>query len=711
LAAGDCDSFESEGQARRLYWEEGRTGAALGRGKRPRSFGGLWNAHNLARGTAILNHGDTRRPHRSRALPDPIDLGNAPPLSADGGSAALVDRRRVSVQWFSATVLTGLCGAALMGGAVYASLDGEATFAAVPEHLEATLKSAIGAVNERLSTSPHKSDKLPMAGEINVSRQVTRVSTTVHVGDHEVVRVRPYIRVASNLSLAMTELSANIPPFNPQRLLARSSGASTAETEGPPDAEPDAEVSFVTRDLAGFLPKAKIVSTVPLEAVVAQVRDVAEWAGTGTIRPPVTAGSALSYAPAGHLDPYAGFEARIVPENITLLAKTAPLPAGASALNERTIIAKKGESVGSILRDLGATPEEIKAIVTLLGPRGRDAGIKEGQKLRILLGPTDTPRLQPVRVMLITDTSIEATVALSDAGKYVAVDIQHVDNDVLEADEESEDGTVVRLYQSIYETALRNQVPRPIIDEIIRIYSYDVDFQRRVQPGDAFELLYAGDEEADTKGDVLVTTLTLGGETKKYYRYQTPDDNVLDYYDETGKSAKKFLVRKPVLAGTMRSGFGVRRHPILGYMKMHTGVDWAAPNGTPIYASGNGQVEKAGWEAGYGKYVRLRHANGYETAYGHMSGFARGIQPGVHVHQGQIIGYVGSTGLSTGPHCHYEILVNSRLVDPMRIKLPRGRALEGTLLTSFERERDRVEAVLARSNGRVAQQSPATRSR
>jgi murein DD-endopeptidase MepM/ murein hydrolase activator NlpD len=208
----------------------------------------------------------------------------------------------------------------------------------------------------------------------------------------------------------------------------------------------------------------------------------------------------------------------------------------------------------------------------------------------------------------------------------------------------------------------------------------------------------------------MFASLTISGEAKKFYRFQTPDDGVVDYYDEGGKSAKKFLVRKPVGSGILRSGFGFRRHPILGIAKMHTGIDWGAPTGTPIYASGNGTIEKAGWESGYGKYVRVKHANGYETAYGHMTAFARGIEPGVRVRQGQVIGFVGSTGLSTGAHLHYEILVNGRFVDPMRIKLPRGRVLDGPVLADFQRERGRLDNIMTRSPSRVAQTNlPSTR--
>ncbi len=500
---------------------------------------------------------------------------------------------------------------------------------------------------------------------------MVRVSTVARVGNRDVMRVRPFIRISGNLSMATSDLSAKIPPFNAQRMLSDVGTPAPAAADDPnaaDAAEPDAEVSFVTKDLAPVLPKAKVAAVVALDEILMRVRDASNWHGSsGGVRYAALANAAadasgaqsdmkLAYATEGTgADPYAGFETRVVPENVTLLPKTKDQVTGGNPSGERVHLVKKGDTVTSILRDQGATPEEAKAIAATLGLRGRDGGLKEGQKLRILMAPAGPgQRLQPYRVIVANNSTIEAVAALSDLGKYVAVDVQSM-NTVAEAadnsDEDDDDGSGVRLYQSIYETALRNKVPPAVIEDMVRIYSYDVDFQRKVQPGNSFDVFYAGEDEGSNiteKSEVLFASLTVGGETKKYYRFQTPDDAVVDYYDETGKSAKKFLVRKPVNNAIMRSGFGGRRHPILGYVKMHTGVDWATPYGTPIFASGNGVVEKVGREGGYGKYVRLKHNNGYETAYGHMSAFAKGLEPGKRVRQGQVIGFVGSTGQSTG---------------------------------------------------------------
>ena len=642
-----------------------------------------------------------------------INLGNEPPLSVDGGGG-LVDRRRFSVQWFSGTILTGLCGAALMGGAVFASLDGETTFASAPERVEAALRGT-GAGAGRMN-GIHKTDRLAAIGEQSVARQIVRVPTISRLHDREIVRTRSFLRVSGNLSLSVSELSANLPPFNPQKLLTE------GVTDDTPTAEPDAEVSFVTCDLAppairgkvmprvcdlgSLLPRVKASTLLPIDEILARVRAAAGNAANSPLLAADATGAAglkLSYAAEGDTDPYLGFEARVVPENITLLPKTNAV----SDWSEHVVAVKKGDTVASILHDLGATTDEIKAIAAVLGPRAGDGGLKEGYKLRVLTAAAGLGHMQPQRVVIINDNTIEAAAALSDRGTYMPADIRNIAADISEASVDAnaveDDGSGVRLYQSIYETGLRDNIPVPVIDEMIRIYAYDVDFQRKVQSGDSFDVVYADDEAGEGKGEVRYVSLTVGGDTKRYYHYQTADDGLYDYYDETGKSAKKFLVRKPVPIGIMRSGFGERRHPLLGYMKMHTGVDWAAPFGTPIFAAGNGVLEEIGPKGGYGKYIRVRHANGYETAYGHLSAFARGLNVGSRVRQGQIIGFVGSTGLSTGAHVHFEILINDRFVNPMTVKLPRGRVLDGVALATFEKNRAQLDTLVARGPGRVAQ--------
>jgi murein DD-endopeptidase MepM/ murein hydrolase activator NlpD len=669
-------------------------------------------------GTVVLDQAKLRGANR-RFDAEAINLGNEPPLSVDGGQGGLVGRRRLSVQWFCGTILTGLCGAALMGGAVFASLDGETNFAAAPERVEIALRGAIAGLGGRLS-GIHKTDRLAAVSEPSVARQTMRVPISTRVRERELVRTRSFIRVAGNLSLSLSELSANIPPFNPQKLL--TDGVANSD-DAPTAAEPDAEVSFVTCDFLAPAPKSKVSSAVcdlnsllskvkpstqlPLDDVITRVRDVASKTASSSpflanADANATPGIKFNYAAEGDADPYIGFEARVVPENITLLPKTN----GNTDWSEHLVIVKKTETVGSILRELGATPDEIKGILAVLGARAREGGVKEGQKLRVLTAAAGLGHMQPLRIIISGDGGVEAAVAFSDNGKYVPVDIRNVDTEAADANGEEageDDGSGVRLYQSIYETALRNSVPNPVIEELIRIYSYDVDFQRKVQAGDSFDVLYSDDENNEGRNEVRYVSLTVGGETKRYYHYQTADDGTYDYYDETGKSAKKFLVRKPVPIGIMRSGFGERNHPLLHYMKTHTGVDWAAPFGTPIFAAGNGAIDEIGVKGGYGKYVRVRHANGYQTAYGHMTAFARGLNVGSRVRQGQIIGFVGSTGLSTGAHVHFEILINDRFVNPMTVKLPRGRVLDGTSLAVFEKGREQLDALMAQVPGRVAQ--------
>jgi murein DD-endopeptidase MepM/ murein hydrolase activator NlpD len=523
------------------------------------------------------------------------------------------------------------------------------------------------------------------------------------------VHVRPYERVFGNLSLTVSDISAKIPPFNPQKILA----AAVAGDDQAAEPQPDAEVSFSTCDFAP-VPRSKVLPVVcdlnsllrdvkpstqlPLDDVMEQVRDVAKEAGIGApqlVNPSSTGSLRLGYASDNEQDPYLGFEARIVPMNVTLLPKTQPNTGNDP--NERVITAKKGETVATILGNLGATPDQITQILGVLGPQASDE-LKEGQRVRVLMAPPGLGSALPERVIVEGDSSIETAAALSDTGTYVPVDIRNVDNESTDQDDDADvddaDGGVT-LYQSLYETALRNNVPQAVVDEMVRIYSYDVDFQRKVRPGDSFDVLYSEDTNSDGTHEVRYASLTVGGDAKKFYHFRTPDDGQYDYYDDSGKSAKKFLVRKPVAVGIETSPFGWRVNPLLHIKEFHAGVDWGAPMGTPIFAAGNGSIEEIGPKGGYGKYVLIRHADGYETAYGHMTAFARGLQVGDHVRQGQVIGFVGSTGMSTGAHVHFEIHINGRFVDPMTVKLPRGRVLDGSTLAEFENNRHQLDTLLA----------------
>jgi murein DD-endopeptidase MepM/ murein hydrolase activator NlpD len=247
---------------------------------------------------------------------------------------------------------------------------------------------------------------------------------------------------------------------------------------------------------------------------------------------------------------------------------------------------------------------------------------------------------------------------------------------------------------SLYVAGVNLGIPPAIMIDLIHLYSFDVDFQRDIQPGDSFAVMYENQYDESGKavqqGDITYAALTVGGQTLRLYRYK-PGNGDVDYFNEKGESARKALLRTPVDGARISSTFGMREHPVLGYSRMHKGVDFAVPPGTPIYAAGNGTVEMAGIYGGYGRYVRLRHNSDYSTAYGHMSGFGAGIHPGARVHQGQVIGYVGSSGLATGPHLHYEVLRDGSQINPMGLKLPSGQKLVRADLAKFQQARADVD--------------------
>lgn len=241
---------------------------------------------------------------------------------------------------------------------------------------------------------------------------------------------------------------------------------------------------------------------------------------------------------------------------------------------------------------------------------------------------------------------------------------------------------------SLYAASNRAGVPDPVLIAVIRAYSFEVDFQRDIRPGDGFELLYEQDFGEDGElarhGNVLYANLNLRGRDHPMYRFQSEDGSV-DYYDRDGQSVRRTLMRTPIDGARISSRYGMRRHPVLGYSRMHRGTDFAAPTGTPIYAAGSGTIEVRGRNGGYGRYIRIRHNGSLKTAYAHMSRYASGLSVGSRVQQGQVIGYVGTSGRSTGPHLHYEVLMENRQVNALTLDLPSGRKLEGDELTAFQR--------------------------
>ena len=250
--------------------------------------------------------------------------------------------------------------------------------------------------------------------------------------------------------------------------------------------------------------------------------------------------------------------------------------------------------------------------------------------------------------------------------------------------------------ESLYNSAINLGIKPNVIIEFARLYGFQVDFQRDIWRNDSFQIIYEefineNKEIVDT-GEIIFANLNLQNNDLQLYKYEY-EKNKIDYFDENGKSIKKTLMKTPINGARLSSSFGNRKHPILGYTKMHTGTDFAAPMGTPIMASGDGKVMKAGWCGGGGNCVKIKHNNTYQTVYAHMSKFGSGIKRGVRVKQGQIIGYVGSTGLSTGPHLHYEVIENGKKINSQKLKLPSGKVLKGKERKMFEVAKIKIDVL------------------
>ena len=350
---------------------------------------------------------------------------------------------------------------------------------------------------------------------------------------------------------------------------------------------------------------------------------------------------------------------------------------------------QKGDSLNKILSDLNIKDIQIKEIKTKLSEKVEISKIRTNQIISITINQAKeeiTELIYPIskseKFVLkrnVNENKLEASTVITKLEKKIIY---------------TEDVILKSLFNSAVN---QNNVPPNIIIEFARIYGFQVDFQRDIKKNDTFQILYEvfvnNKNEIQETGEIIFANLILQNENNPLYLFDKK--NFAGHYDNNGKSIKKALMKTPINGARLSSSFGMRKHPIDGYNKMHKGTDFAAPMGTPIMASGDGVILKAGWCGGGGNCVKIKHNKTYQTVYAHMSKFASNIKKGVRVKQGQIIGYVGSTGKSTGPHLHYEVIINGKRVNSQKLKLPSGKILTKNIRKEFETEKIKIDVLKA----------------
>ena len=355
---------------------------------------------------------------------------------------------------------------------------------------------------------------------------------------------------------------------------------------------------------------------------------------------------------------------------------------------EYEYIVKSGDNFESIVNSIEIPPKEKQIFLETVKKNKQVKILKPNQKIFLKIDKKDNTKKKNFKIEINKKKEIYFIRDLVDNKFYSQILEKNLKKVI--AYKES------KIISSLYQTATSLNIKPNIIIEFARLYGFQVDFQRDIWKDDSFQIIYEEflntDGEIVETGNIIFANLNLKNEDLKLYRHEY-EKNKIDYFDENGKSMRKTLMKTPINGARLSSSFGKRKHPILGFTKMHTGTDFAAPTGTPILASGDGLVVRAQWCGGGGNCVKIKHNRVYQTVYAHMSKFARGIKKGVRVKQGQIIGYVGSTGLSTGPHLHYEVIENGRKINSQKLKLPSGKVLKGDKRKVFEVNKIKIDVM------------------
>ncbi len=623
-------------------------------------------------------------------------------------------RRGSRLKWLASTLLAAAVGVVAIGLALFTSIDHERGDGNWFHNIENTVRQSMapGVMVTPAMAAPEdargKSDRLTAAARGSTTRFIIREPLQEKKGDKAFIVNKPYTRVVAHLSSVAGPLNDSIPPFNPFTLYNSTPGAGDPSDN---DGSPAGSLATALRDPdGGLIPDQdnQLLSDAEVLALVLKNRD-------GSLDGSVMSdgGGSGDAGAEGETETTANLPARdALPPNTVALAKnqlddvSTPQFEGQEV---RVIQSGANETLTALLQRNGVSAAQCHAIVAAARKVVDGEGLVADQEVRLVLAPGADNTMQPALVTVFSEAhSHLVTVARTGSGGYVGSEnplAANFNEQLAELQGSRQHNT---LYAGLYEQALQQGMPGPMIMRMVRTFAYDTDFRRRVGPGDGFEAFFdiaedTGSLSGATVGsaggkpnELLFASLTVGGETRKFYRFRTPD-GLVDYYDVQGNNAKKFLTLKPV-RGDVRftSGFGFRVHPLLHIKKMHTGIDWAGEAGTPILAAGTGVIEDYGRKGGNGNYARIRHANGYESAYSHMQRFAPGLGVGSKVNQGDLIGYLGNTGLSTGAHLHFEVLINGSFVDPMSIRVPRDRQLAGRQLTEFQKERARIDDLMTR---------------
>lgn len=382
------------------------------------------------------------------------------------------------------------------------------------------------------------------------------------------------------------------------------------------------------------------------------------------------------------LEPAIGYEGKVIDDGMygqlsltSVMARDIPKPLPL----DREVMIKPGDALGLVMEKQGIGSSEAAVVIKAMKGHYDPRQLKAGQKIKMHFDKAEQ-NTQKFREMQIELNPIKTLiVARAGSGFKAKIDERKVKKTIKAKQAQVE--------VSLYGSAAKAGIPQGVIANAIHIFSWNIDFQRDIRPKDTLEIMYESYETEEgyvaKTGNILYAKLTLSGREIPLYRFEMADGRV-DYFQPDGHSIKRTLMRTPINGARMSSGFGKRHHPVLGYTKMHKGIDFAASTGTPIFAAGDGVVEKAGWFSSYGKYVRIRHNSKLKTAYAHMKNIRSTVKIGKRVTQGQVIGYVGTTGRSTGPHLHYEVLSGGRQVNPRSVNLPVGEELTGKNKSKFK---------------------------